>query len=220
MADFRISFRSKHKSYNLCTASSENVKPYLYSNLSLSLRLPAGFIFMPQVQYGYTENKLFSAKARLEKHVMKNGFINLSYEQNFSNNLKLAEAGFRYDFSFAQTGASVRQYNNKTSFIEYARGSLINDRKTKYLGTDNRPNVGRGGISVVPFLDLNANGKKDPGEPKAYGLNLHSNGGRIEKSDRDTTIRILGLEPYTNCFIDLDPNSFENISWRLSKTDL
>ena len=196
---------------------ADNANPYLYSTLALSLRLPAGFIFMPQVQYSYTDNQLFSAKARLEKRVMKNGYLNLSYEQNFTNELKLAEVGLRYDFSFAQAGASVRQYNNKTSFVEYARGSLINDRKTKYLGTDNRSNVGRGGISVVPFLDINANGKKDPGEPKVYGLNLHSNGGRIEKSDRDTTIRILGLEPYTNCFIDLDPNSFENISWRLSK---
>ena len=195
----------------------ENVKPYLYSNLAMAFRLPAGIILMPQAQYGYSENKLFSVKARLEKHVLKNGFLNLSYEQNFRNNLKLAEAGFRYDFSFAQAGASVRQYNDKTSFIEYARGSLLRDRKTKYLGTDNRPNVGRGGISVIPFLDLNANGKKDPGEPKAQGLNLHSNGGRIVKNDRDTTIRILGLEPYTSCFIDLDPNSFDNISWRLSK---
>ena len=195
----------------------DNVKPYLYSNLSLALRLPAGIIFMPQAQYGYSENKLFSARAKIEKRVLERGYINLSYEQNFRNNLKLAEAGFRYDFTFAQAGASVRRYSDKTSFIQYARGSLINDRKTKYLGADNRTNVGRGGISIIPFLDLNNNGLKDPGEPKAPGLNLHSNGGHIEKSDRDTTIRILGLEPYTNCFIDLDPNSFDNIAWRLSK---
>ncbi len=195
----------------------ENVKPYLYSNLALAIRLPGGFVIMPQVQYSYTGNNLLSAKARLEKHVLKNGYINLSYEQNFRNNLKLAEAGLRYDFSFAQAGASVRRYDNKTSFIQYARGSLINDRKTKYLGTDNRSNVGRGGITVVPFIDLNSNGKKDPGEPKAYGLNLHSDGGRIEKNDRDTTIRIIGLEPYTKCYIEFDPNSFENIAWRLDK---
>jgi len=195
----------------------ENVKPYLYSNLALAFRLPAGITLMPQVQYGYTENKLFSAKARLEKHLLKHGYLNLSYEQNFRNNLKLAEAGFRYDFSFAQAGVSVRHYDKKTSFIQYARGSLINDTKTKFLGADNRFNVGRGGISIVPFLDLNVNGKKDPGEPRAYGLNLHSNGGRVEKSDRDTTIRIIGLEPYTTCFVELDPNSFENIAWRLEK---
>jgi hypothetical protein len=194
-----------------------NEKPYLYSNLALALRLPAGFVLMPQAQYGYTRNEFLSAKISLEKHFLEHAFLNISYEQNFSNDLKMAELGLRYDFSFAQTGASVRQSNNKTTLVQYARGSLINDRKTKYLGTDNRTNVGRGGISIVPYIDLNSNGKKDPGEPRAYGLNLRASGGRIEKSDRDTTIRILSLEPYTNCFIELDPNSFDNVAWRLPK---
>ena len=191
-------------------------KPNIYSNLSLSFRLPAGFIFIPQAQYGYTQKEIISAKVGLEKHLLQHGFLNLSYEQVFSHDLKLAELGFRYDFSFAQTGVSVRQSDKRTSFLQYARGSIINDSKTRYLGTDNRANVGRGGISITAFLDLNANGRRDPGEPRAYGLNLHANGGRIERSDRDSTIRILGLEPYTSCFIELDPNSFENVSWRLA----
>ncbi len=192
-------------------------KPYVYSNLSLAFRLPAGFVFRPQAQYTYTQNKFLSAKAALEKQFSDHAFLNMSYEQNFSNNINMAELGLRYDFSFAQTGLSVRETNKKLTFVQYARGSLINDRKTKYLGTDNRTNVGRGGISIVPFIDLNSNGRKDPGEPKAYGLNLKANGGRIEKSNRDTTIMILGLEPYTNCFIELDPASFENVAWRLPK---
>ena len=120
-------------------------------------------------------------------------------------------------FHLHRPAFQCRETNKKLTFVQYARGSLINDRKTKYLGTDNRTNVGRGGISIVPFIDLNSNGKKDPGEPKAYGLNLKANGGRIEKSNRDTTIMILGLEPYTNCFIELDPASFENVAWRLPK---
>ncbi len=198
----------------------DEIKPYIYSNLSMAFRLPAGFILMPQTQYSYTQNEFITAKLRLEKPIKDHAYLNLSYEQNFRNDLKMAELGFRYDFSFAQTGLSVRQSNKKTSFIQYARGSLINDRATRYLGTDNRTNVGRGGITIVPFLDLDNDGKKDPGEPKAYGLNIRTNGGRVEKSDRDTTIRILGLEPYTSCFIELDPNSFENIAWRMDKQTL
>lgn len=190
-------------------------KPFLYSNLSLALRLPAGFLLMPHAQFAYTGNKLMSARLGLEKHLLPNGFLNISYEQNFSNNMRMAEVGFRYDFSFAQTGISVRQSDKKTMLVQYARGSLINDRKTGYLGADNRPNVGKGGITIVPFLDINANGHRDPGEPRVNGLNVRSNGGRVEKCDRDTTIRILGLEPYTNCFIELDPESFENIAWKL-----
>ncbi len=190
-------------------------KPYLYSNLSLGFRLPAGFVVLPQVQYSYTHNQLISAKMGIEKHLLDHAFLNASYEQNFRNDLKMAELGLRYDFSFAQAGTSVRQSNKKTSLIQYARGSLINDRQTRYLGADNRTNVGKGGISVVAFIDLNLNGIKESGEPKVYGLNLHASGGQVKKSERDTTIRIIGLEPYTNCFIELDPNSFDNIAWRL-----
>ena len=193
----------------------KNADPYVYSNLSLALRLPAGFMLMPQAQYSYTFNEMLTAKVRVEKRLFNHAYFNMSYEQNFQNDLRMGELGLRYDFSFAQTGLSVRQSNKKTSFVEYARGSIINDHKTKYLGTDNRTNVGRGGITVTPFIDLNGNGIKDNGEPKAPGLNLRTSGGRIKKSDRDTTIRIFGLEPYTKYFIELDQSSFENISWRL-----
>lgn len=218
-AEWLISGALRGVSTNLTTYALmlEKANPYIYSNLSMSFRLPAGFVVIPQAQFGYTEKKLFSARVGIEKHLFSRGFMNLSYEQNFRNNLRLAELGFRYDFSFAQAGASVRQSEHQTSLVQYARGSLLSDRKTRYLGTDNRTNVGRGGIAVISYLDLNANGRKEPNEPRAYGLNLHASSGRIEKSERDTTIRILGLEPYTSCFIELDASSFENISWRLAK---
>jgi cell division protein FtsN len=198
----------------------DKTKPYLYSNISLGIRLPAGFVLTPQVQYGYNMNGLISARAGVEKHFFEHAYMNLTYEKNFASNINMAEAGFRYDFSFAQTGASVRQSDKKTTFIQYARGSLINDTKTKYLKADNRTNVGKGGITITAFLDVNSNGRRDDGESKVYGLNLHINGGRIEKNERDSTIRILGLEPYTNCFIELDPFSFENVAWRLSKLSM
>jgi cell division protein FtsN len=193
----------------------ENTPPNLYSNLSLAVRLPGNFVIMPQAQYGYNRNEFFNAKIGIEKNIRSKAFLNFSYEQNFVNNMKLAEAGFRYNFGFAQAGGSVRQINRRTSFTEYARGSLIYDRKTKYVRADNQFNVGKGGIAVIPYLDINANGIKDPGEPKAFGLNLRANGGRIEKNEKDTTIIITGLEPYTKCFIELDGSSFDNISWRL-----
>jgi len=197
-----------------------NSPPYAYSNLSLSIRLPANFIIIPQAQYSYTDNELLSSKISIEKNVLKHGFLNLSFEQNFKSNLRMAELGFRYDFKFAQTGLSTRQTNKTTTLVQYARGSIINDSKTKYLGTDNRANVGRGGITIIPYLDINANGIRDDGEPKISGLNMRSSGGRVERSDRDSTIRILGLEPYTECFIEFDQESFDNISWRLKNKTL
>jgi len=191
--------------------------PNIYSNLSLSLRLPAGFLLMPQMQFSYTEKQVLSSKVGIEKRLFERGYFSASYEQNFRTSLRMGEVGFRYDFSFAQTGFSARQNDRQTTLVQYARGSLIKDRETNYLKADNRTNVGRGGISLVAFLDINSNGKRDGGEPKAYGLNIRSTGGRIERSDKDSVIHILGLEPYVKYYIELDETGFENVSWRLKK---
>jgi cell division protein FtsN len=191
--------------------------PGVYSTLSLGIRLPAGFLVMPQVQYSYTDQGFMTGKLGLEKRIFEKGYINLSFEQNFRHDITMGEIGIRYDFSFAQAGASARQTNGEATFVQYARGSLINDRPTSWLKADNRTNVGRGGISVVAFMDLNANGKRDEGEPKAAGLNVRSNSGKLERSEKDTTIHITGLEPYVKYFIEIDENSFENISWRIGR---
>jgi hypothetical protein len=197
-----------------------NVSPYIYSNLSLSFRIPAGFTLLPQAQYSYSDKKLLSIKIGIEKRMLQHAFFNLSYEQNFTSKLRMIELGFRYDFKFSQTGFSTRLTDDYTTLIQYAMGSIINDSKTGYLGTNNIASVGKGGITIIPFLDINANGKWDAGEPKVNGLKLRTSGGRIERNDKDTTIRIMGLEPYTYCFIEFDQNSFDNIAWRLHKMTL
>ncbi|MFO7669160.1 MAG: SPOR domain-containing protein [Bacteroidales bacterium] len=189
--------------------------PYVYSNLSLAFRLPWRIVLMPQAQYAYTRNMFLTAKVKVEKPLFNRAFLNVSYERDFRTRMHLAELGFRYNFSFAQTGLSARYSDRETTMVQYARGSLITDAKSRYFKAENRPNVGRGGVIIKPFLDLNSNGKRDPGEKGAPGLNLRANGGRVDKSENDTVIAILGLEPYTTCFIELDPNSFYSIAWRL-----
>src|SRR5690606_4561519 len=77
--------------------------------------------------------------------------------------------------------------------------------------------AGKGGVVVLPFLDLNNNGRRDSGEPRVQGLKLHVNGGRMEPVQRDTIIRISGLEAYTHYYIEADKNSFENLAWIIRK---
>lgn len=193
----------------------ENKSPYVYSYFSTAMRLPFKFTLLSQAQYGYAKKEIISAKLGLEKKIFKDGFLTLSYEQNFKSNLQMGELGFRYDFDFAQTGYTARQSKETVTLVQNARGSLIYDRKTKYLSANKHTSVGKGGITIIAFLDKNGNGELDTGEPKAYGLNLRSSGGRIEMSKEDTIIRIMGLEPFTDVFIELDQNSLDNIAWRL-----
>ena len=197
--------------------------PLVYSNLSLTFRFPAGIRFTPQAQYEYRLKKFSTVKAVVEKNIFNRGFLTVAYEKtllnpvNNNNNISSIAIGLRYNFSFAQTFFSAVQSRNTVATTQSARGSLLYDGKTKYLGANSQTNVGRGGLIISPFLDLNCNGRRDPGEPKAFGLNLRISGGRIERNVGDTSIRISGLEAYTSSFIELDKTSFDNIAWQIKK---
>ncbi len=194
-----------------------NSNPYVYTNLSFSFRLPHDFIFIPQVQYEYSKQELISTKAGVEKYLFNNGFVAVSYENNFKSRIQSLQLSLRYDLPFARTGFTARQTNDQTTLIEMAQGSLITDRKTGYTGANNRVSVGRGGIVFAPFLDLNCNNVKDPGEPRVKGLNLRVSGGNSTENLRDTTIRVMDLEPYVKYYAEMDENSFDNVAWKLRK---
>jgi len=196
---------------------SDPLHPFVYSTLSLGFRLPAKILCTPQVQYEYSRNGLISSKIQFEKFIFQHGILNLFYEHDFIRNSNSMQAGFRYDFKGVQTVFSGSYDNRKTILSESANGSLLFDHKSRYIGSSLYSSVGKGGIVIAPFLDLNCNGRRDDNEPRVNGLLVHMSGGRMEQNKRDSTIRILDLEPFTNYFIELDRFSFDNIAWQIQK---
>jgi hypothetical protein len=132
-------------------------------------------------------------------------------------------AGLRFNFSFAQTFFSARKSSNpvasKTgntlSTMQSVRGSLIYDDHSRKITADNQNNVGKGGLIFSAFLDFNCNGLREANEPRINGLKLRINGGRTEQNKKDSIIRVLGLEPHTSYYVELDKNSFDNIAWQI-----
>ena len=153
----------------------------------------------------------------VEKSLFNRGYLNLSYEMDIKNKRNTVGIGFRYNLSFAQASYSTRRSKQHSSSTEVVRGSILYDGKTNYLGFNNQNNVGKGGLIVAPFLDLNCNGKREKGEPAAPGLKLKINGGRIHRNDRDSSIRVTGLDPYTYYYVELDKSGFDNIAWLIVK---
>ncbi|MFY9364491.1 MAG: hypothetical protein WAP18_05285 [Bacteroidales bacterium] len=216
-AELLLSGNFKNVSSNLTTFASFShfAKPNIFSNLSFSFRLPFSFVLNPQTQFSYTQGKFVSARVALEKRIGNSGYINMSYEKNFLYGSSNIELGMRYDFSFAQIGFSARKTNKVFSFVETFSGSMMLDSRSKYVGFNNRSSVGRGGMVLRPFLDLNWNGVWDKGEPKVSGLEVRVSGGRIRHNERDTLTRIYELQPYTDYLVTLDGKNLDNIAWKL-----
>ncbi len=217
--EFSLSGTAHGISANISTSAFiiDNYYTTVFSDASISTTLPAGILFTPQIRFDYKLNEITIVKYSLEKRFIKYGVINASYQYNFSTGSPIYQLGFRYDFSRARVGFSALQSNNTNSISEFASGSLIYQPQINYRDFNVNTNVGRGGLIFIPFLDINNNGKKDANEPKVSGLNILVSGGGIQKRNNDTTIVISGLEPYTNYFVEVDANSFENMAWKIIK---
>src|SRR5437868_7955029 len=91
-------------SYNLTTyAVVSEKKPFVYSNLAISFRMPKGIKVTPQAQYEYRENGFSILRTEVEKTISNKGFLNVSYEMNNVTHEQSFALGFRYNLSFAQT---------------------------------------------------------------------------------------------------------------------
>lgn len=220
--EFLVSGVYKGVSSNLTTYAifTDPGNPLVFSNLSMTFRLPAGIRFTPQAQYEYRQHNFSMLRVEMEKVVFKKGYLNISYEKDIVNKSSYAGIGLRYNFSFAQTFFAVRQTSRSTQMTQAATGSLLYNDQAKILTTGNQPGVGRGGLVILPFLDMNCNGLRESNEPKAAGLKLHSNGGRIERNEKDTTLQVSNLESYVSYYIELNRNSFDNIAWQIKNQSI
>ncbi len=191
-------------------------KPTIYSSLSQTYRLPNKILFSPQVQYDFSRNQFNNLIFELERPVFKSGFLNIAYENNILRSAHIIEVGLRYMFNFAQTSVTSRIGNRNSAFVQSARGSLMLDSNTGYVMTNNRTAMSRAALTIIPFLDYNNNGIKDPMEPSVPGMKLKNTSGNLTYNEDETILRITELQPYIDMLLEIDPVSLDNIAWRIS----
>ena len=194
--------------------------PTLYSSLSQTYRLPQKFLFSPQIQYDFGRNRFNNLILEVERPVFRQGFLNLAYENNFLREAHIFEIGLRYALNFAQTSATSRIGNRNSSFVQSARGSLMLDDNTGYVVASNRTAMSRAALTIIPFLDLNRNGIKDPLEPGVPGLELKNRSGKLSYHNNEEILRITELQPYIDLLLELDPVSLDNIAWRIANSKI
>lgn len=114
---------------------------------------------------------------------------------------------------------SVRKSNDLIRSLQGISGSLIHDGKSGFTNFNNYTSVGKGAVLLIPYLDMNGNSRRDKDEPRAEGLKVRINGGRIKQSVKDTTIQITDLEAYTNYNIELDGSGFDRLAWKFPKAN-
>lgn len=215
--DWLLTFAGKYFTTNITTYAIlfSATAPYIYSNYSITLRLPKGIMFTPQVQYEYRRQDLISMRGDLEKKMFRHGFMNITFDRNFKAGLSSFLLGLRYEFGISVLGTNIRSTNNVIALEQAATGSVIYEAKEPLVFA-NRSNVGRGGLRLYCYLDMNGNGRRDQNEPKVSGLTINLNGGQIKYDKKDTSVIVYQLEPFMKYTIQLNQDNFQNIAWSMT----
>ena len=189
---------------------------YILSNGSLSYRIGKEFTLQSTAQYNVSEKKLISTKVMLDKNFQKGNF-SISYEKNMLTSSNMISLSFKYDLSFAATNISASQYNGKLNTLVSAQGSLAFGAGQNQMHKSNISSVGKGGILLYTFLDLNDNGIFDKGEHLVRLKAVKVTGGEAIYSKKDSIVRIADLNPFTYYRIEFNDNDLDNIGWRFNK---
>lgn len=203
---------------NMAFLNNSN-RPLVYSRLATTIRLPKQFIFSPQLEYEYLQNKMTSFQGELRKRFNK---INLlaSYSHNFKFDQSYLNVGLNFDLGFTRVNLNSSHNKRYTSFSQSAGGGVLIGSSQELWKFDHRPTIGRGGLRFKPFLDINGNGKRDLNEMSLEGVNIHIRGGAMREIMPGGVTEFTGLEPYISYYFDLDPRNLQNIAWQIDQESM
>ena len=187
--------------------------PYVTSDLALSYRLKKGYTLSASAQYDVNAGNIISCKVEIEKRIAK-AYVSASYQRNILINENFITLNFTYDLPFARTNISASYNQGNVNIYEGAQGSLAFGGGNNTIHVSNNSSVGRGGILLYPFLDLNNNGIFDEGEPMVKLNSVKIFGGRASFSEKDSIVRISDLNAFVNYNVEFNDYDLENIAWR------
>ncbi|EIA08544.1 hypothetical protein HJ01_02266 [Flavobacterium frigoris PS1] len=212
-----LMFSASYKQFNANASTQINwvseKDPFITNDLVLGYRFRNNYVIRSSARYNATDSALISFSTELEKRIAK-GYFSASLQRNLQSNDFYLNVGCKYDFSFARATVSGSQSKLNSGTSISARGSLAFGGGNGYIHSNNNSSVGKGGILLYPFLDLNNNGILDKGEHMVKLTTARISGGRAIFNEKDSIVRIPNLNSFTSYLIEFNDNDLDNIAWR------
>ncbi|NVO03313.1 MAG: hypothetical protein HXX09_11495, partial [Bacteroidetes bacterium] len=199
-------------------SDNENITPYsayINANWTILYRFRSNFVLRQSLQYNVSEKSLVSSRTDLEKKIKNRTYVSVSFDRNFIADYNSLNFNVKFDLNYLRVFANSRFTKKDVYTYEGAQGSIYFNSSRNIIQPDNSSAVGKGGISLVPFVDINHNGKKEEDEPMIKLTSVRISGGKVIFNSKDSTINVIGLEPFTNYKLELNENDFNNLSWKL-----
>ena len=198
---------------NLFINWASKTSPQINSNLALSYRLANGLALQTTTLYNHTTNNLSSIAINLQKKISKIN-LNCSFERSLQLKTSTFNLSAVYALPFSNVGISSSYSRNNLSFLENAQGSMAFGTGDAPIKLGNNSAIGKGGLLLYPFLDLNENGKLDSGEKKVFLSSVKVSGAKAIISKKDSIVRVFDLNAFVDYTVEFLDTDLNNIAWR------
>jgi hypothetical protein len=185
------------------------------SSVSLSYRLLSDLLVRQQTDIDHFSGKVTNAGIYLDKSIFKTGWLSFFVFRDFVNKSYYGGLTFRFDFPFTRYSAGYSAANTGWNFQQSLFGSVGFDQFKQKFVTDNQNMVSRGGLTLVPFIDLNNNDIMDDNEhylKTEFSTKL--NAGKLIRSSDKNDLWYVDLDPYNTYRLEVIPVSFDNPMYR------
>lgn len=119
-----------------------------------------------------------------------------------------------YNLPFSRLNISNSYDEEVLNTSQAASGSMTINSRNGVLHTGNNSAIGKAGLLLYPFLDLNENGTFDSGEEKVLISSVKISGAKAVISKRDSIVRVFDLNSFVNHTVEFSDTNLNNIAWR------
>jgi hypothetical protein len=205
--------RTEHGQTTTAPSGSNNRE---YAGLSTFL--------MPQARWGrFLSQTLLRTNAEIERHaglVSWSAFAARSLARGVrvevGANWLRGDAGLTYTITVTSYFSALRAVTSviappgqPVSATQFLQGSVLWDRRTDRLGVAPGPSLERSGLAGHVFMDLNANGIRDVGEPAVAAARVLV-GSLSASTDSSGAYRVWDLVPFEPVIVSLDSLSLDS----------
>lgn len=168
--------------------------------------------------YNISYKRPVSSSIQIQKRFSKLFFAETNLTYSYSTKSLQVGVSVYLNFNFMRSAVNVSMQKKQLSSTQTLAGSVHFTSGPNPVFASNSSGVGKAGLDVLVFLDINHNDKRDENEPLIKNASVAINRGKQIFNENDSLHRFVSLEPYSPYLLTVANNGFPSISWIIEKS--
>ena len=185
----------------------------LFSTIGLDQRLGRKSTLRLESRFHGAGLRGYGFEVEYTRRILRDAEIIAGYQEGFTRGQGMFQLQFSCNLGAVRSFTSIFARGRQPALAQGLSGSLFFQDGRAGIQARAEPVTGRGGLLVCPFVDIDHNTRRDPGEPVALGASASLEGRQSMQAGTEGTIRFGDLPAGREYTLFLEPGNMEDVFW-------